>query len=323
MLLDRGGFDALVCNPPFMGGQKITGNLGTAYRNYLVEQLAGGKRGSADLCAYFFLRASRLLREPGQFGFLATNTIAQGDTREVGLDQLTANGCTIPRAVPSRPWPGTAALEVAHVLIRRGKWSGPFLLDDKPVKEITSFLTQPGAVSGTPYRLAANAGISFQGSIVLGMGFVLEPEDACRLIEKHSRNKDVVFPYLNAEDLNSRPDQSPSRWVINFFDWPLDRQSARTGYKGPVATDYPDCLAIIEEKVKPERMKNNRKVRRERWWQFGKAHQTFTRQSPAWNVCWFVRSSQSTCRFRSFRGALSTCTSCASLHLMIHWVLRF
>jgi hypothetical protein len=26
VFLDRGGFDAFVCNPPFMGGQKITGN---------------------------------------------------------------------------------------------------------------------------------------------------------------------------------------------------------------------------------------------------------------------------------------------------------
>ena len=80
------------------------------------------------------------------------------------------------------------------------------------------------------------------GSIVLGMGFVLEPDEARRLIDKDPRNKDVLFPYLNGEDLNSRPDQSPSRWVINFFDWPLDRDSAPEDYEGPVAADYPDCL---------------------------------------------------------------------------------
>ena len=79
VFLDRGGFDAFVCNPPFMGGQKITGNLGVDYRDYLVEHLARGKRGSADLCSYFFLQAASLLREGGQLGFLATNTIAQGD----------------------------------------------------------------------------------------------------------------------------------------------------------------------------------------------------------------------------------------------------
>ena len=28
VFMERGGFDAIVGNPPFMGGQKITGNLG-------------------------------------------------------------------------------------------------------------------------------------------------------------------------------------------------------------------------------------------------------------------------------------------------------
>src|SRR5262249_48788812 len=51
----RGGFDAVVGNPPFMGGSKITGNLGEPYREYLVRWLAKGQRGNADLVAYFFL----------------------------------------------------------------------------------------------------------------------------------------------------------------------------------------------------------------------------------------------------------------------------
>jgi hypothetical protein len=120
------------------------------------------------------------------------------------------------------------------------------------------------------------------------MGFVMTPEEAAGLIDKDPRNKDVLYPYLNGEDLNSRPDQSASRWVINFHGWPLRRAEAqewknadekgrkelnRQGiaapdYNGPVAADYPDCLRIVEEKVKPERAKLNRKVRRERWWQF-------------------------------------------------------
>ncbi|MGH7332159.1 MAG: Eco57I restriction-modification methylase domain-containing protein, partial [Candidatus Rokuibacteriota bacterium] len=164
----RRGFDAIVGNPPFLGGQRITGILGTDYRNTLVAHLAHGQRGSADLCAYFFLRARQLLREGGTAGMLATNTIAQGDTREVGLEQLAADGCAIVRAVPSRKWPGTANLEVAQVWIRRGSWAGEHVLDDRPVQGITPFLNPPGGVSGKPYRLAANANKSFQGSIVLG-----------------------------------------------------------------------------------------------------------------------------------------------------------
>lgn len=259
------GFAAIVSNPPFQGGQKITGALGTDYRDFLVEYLANGKHGSADLCSYFFLRASQLMREGGQCGLLATNTIGQGDTREVGLDQITTAGYTIPRAVPSRKWPGTASLEVAHVWLRHGNWRGLYMLDDKSVEGITSFLTSPGTVRGKPQILIANADKSFIGSYVLGMGFVLTPNEAQALIEKDPHNRDVLFPYLNGEDLNSRPDQSPSRWVINFHDWPLEQ-----------AETYPDCMKIVREKVKPERdllglkADPSAKGRARLWWHYGR-----------------------------------------------------
>jgi hypothetical protein len=269
------GFDALVGNPPFQGGQKITGVLGTDYRDFLVERIAGGKRGSADLCAYFFLKAQQLLDSNGGFGLVATNTIAQGDTREVGLDQLVGSGCVIPRAVPSRKWEGTASLEVAHVWLRKGKWQGKFILDEKAVDGITAFLTTPGKVLGNPHRILASQGKSFKGTEVNGMGFVLTPEEAQALIEKDSCNQDVLFPYLNGEDLNSRPDQSPSRWVINFKDWSLDAEydDPKKPKGRPYAVDYPDCLAIVKERVKPERDEKatgnstDRDVAK-RWWQF-------------------------------------------------------
>ncbi|MCT7960651.1 restriction endonuclease [Laspinema sp. D1] len=273
------GFDALVGNPPFMGGTTITGVLGTPYREYLVEWIAQGKRagGRVDLCAYFFLQAQQLIQENGGLGLVATNTIAQGDTREVGLDQLVEKGGTIFRAVPSRPWPGTASLEVAYVWLHQGKWQGDFVLEDKTVSGITPYLTVPGQSTGNPYRLAANEGKSFTGSKVYGEGFVLNPEEAQALIKKDPRNQDVLFPYLNGQDVNSNPDQSPSRWVINFFDWPLDaEQDDPKKPKGPpYAADYPDCLAIVEEKVKPERTRTNngkfvlRKPLPQQWWIYG------------------------------------------------------
>ena len=263
VVVKRKGFDAIIGNPPFVGGQRLTGSLGVPYREFLVDHIGRGRRGSADLCSYFFLNAARLLRVEGGFGLVATNTISQGDTREVGLDQVCGDGFTIPRAVASRPWPGVASLEVAYVWGRKGPWHGSCVLDETPTHGISSFLTAPGAVTGTPYRLKANEGKSFIGTYVLGMGFVLTPEEAQQLIAKDPRNKDVLFPYLNGEDLNSRPDQSPSRWVINFFDWPIEK-----------AMEYPDCFRIMEEKVKPERMqlKDNNDGRRRKayWWQYGR-----------------------------------------------------
>jgi hypothetical protein len=217
-----------------------------------------------------------LLREAGQLGFLATNTIAQGETREVGLDQVVGKGCVIPRAVPSRAWPGEASLEVALLWIRKGNWSNAYRLADNPASGITSFLTEPGTLPGTPYPLRMNAAKAFQGSVVLGMGFVMRPEDAQRLIDSDARNQQVLFPYLNGDDLNSRPDQSASRWIINFFDWPLDHDAAPQNYDGPVAADFPDCLAIVREKVKPERDKLGTKKDASAqgyakfWWQYGR-----------------------------------------------------
>src|SRR4029079_17648311 len=92
------GFDAMIGNPPFVGGQKITGTAGTNYRDHIVTWIADGARGSADLVAYFFLCATKVARS---LGFLATNTIAQGDTSDVGLRQLIDRGWTIHRAISS------------------------------------------------------------------------------------------------------------------------------------------------------------------------------------------------------------------------------
>ena len=201
-------------------------------------------------------------------GTLATNTLAQGGTREGSLDVIEKAGGAIVMAVRSRPWPGAAAVAVSQAVIHKGEWSGERVLDGRPVEYISTYFDDQKSI-GAPYRLEANAEKSFQGSIVLGKGFVLEPERAAELIERNPRNRDVLFPYLNGDDLNSRSDQSPSRWVINFRDWPLDRASAPEGYKGPVAADYPDCLEIVERWVKPERTaKKASDVAKYPWWQF-------------------------------------------------------
>src|SRR2546421_1783885 len=109
---------------------------------------------------------------------LATNTIAQGDTCEVGLDQIAEYGWVIPRAISSRKWPGEASLEIAHVWMRHGQWHGGYILEDKPVPKITPLLRSLGRVHGKPYKLNANSDKSFNGSKVDGMGFILSPEEA-------------------------------------------------------------------------------------------------------------------------------------------------
>lgn len=220
-VMKRGGFDALVGNPPFLGGKKISGAMGANLRGWLINVLAGRPADNADLVAYFFLRASSLLNEHGTLGLIATNTVAQGDTREVGLDQMVDSGFTITRAVQSRSWPSrNATLEFAAVWGTLDTVSSQAMMicDDESVPRISTLLEPAGRVEGKPERLAENARLAFIGCYVLGKGFVLESEEAQGWIEEEPRNAEVLFPYLNGEDLNSRPDCSASRWVIDFND---------------------------------------------------------------------------------------------------------
>ena len=69
----------------------------------------------------------------------------------------------------------------------------------------------------------------------------------------------MIFPYIGGEEVNTSPTHAHHRYVINFGE----RSEAECRRR------WPDLMAIVEERVKPERMKVNRQVRRDRWWQFG------------------------------------------------------
>ncbi len=259
-VMERGGFDAIVGNPPFLGGQKLTGAMGDNVRDWFVNILAEGRRGSADLVAYFFLRAFALLNRHGTVGLIATNTVAQGDTREVGLDRMVDSGFTITRAIQSRSWPSqSATLEFAAVWGTRDAVSPrtAMVCDDAPVARISSLLEPAGRAEGRPERLAENSGIAFQGCIVLGKGFVLEPEEAREWIAEDPHNAEVLYPYLNGEDLNSRPDCSASRWVIDF---------GLREFRGIETYRLP--FSRVVERVKPQRESVKVDYRRKYWWRF-------------------------------------------------------
>lgn len=259
-VMENGGFDAIIGNPPFLGGQKLTGTMGKNVREWYISTLADGNRGSADLCAYFYLRSYSLMRKGATLGLLATNTIAQGTTREVGLDEMTENGFTIFRSVQSKPWPVSSAnLEYAAVWGVRGPVPDAVAkdCDGMKVARITTLLEPQGKVDGQPIALKENKNIAFQGCIVLGKGFVISKEQAAEWIEADSKNKEVLFPYLNGEDLNSRPDCSASRWIIDFAALPISD-----------AEQYELPFNHVKKTVKFERANNKRKARKEYWWQY-------------------------------------------------------
>lgn len=249
-----GGFDIVLSNPPFMGGYKISSNFGDDYRRYLLSTFPPAA-GTADLCAFFFRRAFALLRPGGRLGMIGTKTLHEGDTREAGLKPILEGGGTIASARRTLLWPGEAGVHVDLVAIALGPVTDP-ILDGAKTEYISSRLDAEPDVEAV--RLAQNRGKAFQGSIVLGLGFVLRPSEAEELIARDRRNRECLFPYLNGEDLSSSRDQTPSRWVIQF-DERSDNEARR----------YPDLWQIVEERVHRWRqMKNQAKYPRmvNEWW---------------------------------------------------------
>ncbi|MDH6291895.1 Eco57I restriction-modification methylase domain-containing protein [Rhodococcus opacus] len=255
------GFDAIVGNPPFLGGKKISGALGSDYLVWLQRYDGGGLKGSADLAARFVLRAQKLLNSRGQLGFICTNTLVQGDTLEVGLAQAAQRGFTIRKGLTSHKWPSTSAnLEIVEFWASNAPVTanGERTLDGELVPQIGADLQLVGRVSGPKYRLTENDNLAFQGSVVVGLGFTLTHEEAYALIERDPHNAEALAPYVIGQDLTQRPDHSASRWIINFKEWSLERAEA-----------YPDLIDIVRQKVKPERVKVNRDAHRKYWWRYG------------------------------------------------------
>jgi hypothetical protein len=144
------------------------------------------------------------------------------------------------------------------------------------VATITAFLFHSGG-HDEPAKLVENVGKSFQGCVVVGMGFTFDNTDGkgvatpladmYRLTDEAPNSREVIFPYIGGEELNTSPTHAHHRYVINFGERTEDecRQS------------WPELLAIVEQKVRPEReaalaksWSKDKEKRAENWWQFSR-----------------------------------------------------
>jgi hypothetical protein len=264
---EKGGFDAMVGNPPFLGGSKISSNFGQAYLDWVLA-VHQESHGNADLVAHFFRRALELLRNGGAFGFIATNTIAQGDTRHSGLRWICLNGGHIYFARRRYKWPGQAAVVVSVVNIAKLRNSNahdtavslPRELDGREVERISAYLFPLGGHED-PARLTTNKDRVFGGAKIYGQGFVLTPEETALLVAKDQSNAERILPYIGGEEINDEPRHLFHRHVINFGTMSLEE-----------AAKWPDLLAIVEQRVKPERDLHTGNAialrQRQYWWRY-------------------------------------------------------
>lgn len=260
VIVKRGGFDGFVGNPPFFAGAWLRTLLGEACRRFIVAHLADGRtgiRGTADLCVYFLLRLTHLLRpRTASSGLVLSSVVMEGDSREVGIAFLQNSGHEVAVSF-SKPWPGAASVSYVTLWYGTGATNVPSAFASLMPKTGTSDSTV-----GEPHPLAENDSLVCKGHELQGDGFKLSFTEANQLLEKDPSSSQVIFPFLIGDSLNSSPTLEPSGMVINFGTRTLEE-----------ARLFPHALAVVTERVKPERdgytgSTGRDKYLRTYWWLF-------------------------------------------------------
>ena len=264
----NGGFDAIVGNPPFLGGTRISTVHGMTYFQWLTRNFPPAAH-LCDLVAYFFRRCYQLLRVRATMGLIATNTVAQGDTRNGGLTTICNSGGTIYNVKRRYRWPGQVSVVVCIIHIAKELDVADKRIDDKPVERISAYLFHRGG-NDDPHRLCGRNALFSAGSKIYGQGFLFDDDDdeatpiaeMERILQIEPESARRVFPYMGGSELNTDPTLAPHRYVIYFSDIDDEEELAR----------WPMLANIVREKVKPGRdalgdNPNNTPLKR-RWWAY-------------------------------------------------------
>ncbi|HEY9770977.1 MAG TPA: DNA methyltransferase [Coleofasciculaceae cyanobacterium] len=245
--------DAIIGNPPFLGGRELRKELGDEYTEKVYGQFKEVK-GQVDFCTYWFRKANDNLNTNGRAGLVGTNSVSQNTSRKASLDYVVEHGGYIHEAISSQVWSGEANVHVSIV-----NWSKQqpekLFLDDLPVERISTSLKTEIAVNFAK-QLKANKNYSFQACELSGKGFIVSEAEAKEWINKEHKNQYVLNPMLDGKSLINL--HLPKDWVIDFNDMSIEE-----------ACDYKLPFQRVKEKVKPERDLNRRKARRVNWRQYG------------------------------------------------------
>ncbi len=244
----NGGFDAIVGNPPFAGVTTLSRSSHANYTNWLRTywQDTGGK---CDLVAFFFRQAFDLVRDRGSLGLVATNTIAQGDTRESGLAPIRKSGGTIYSAIKRLKWPGQAAVIVSVIHVLKGKFNDQLYRNGSPVEDITSFLFSRGG-DDMPRRLEQDIEGVTKGVVPYGLGFVIDNstegciknEEVEEVLNAEPKSSNLIYEYIGGDEFNTSPIQKSTKSIVKF-----------DGMDYEEAAQFPLLLELVKKKVKPGR----------------------------------------------------------------------
>ncbi|MCY4600509.1 MAG: class I SAM-dependent DNA methyltransferase, partial [Acidobacteria bacterium] len=283
--------DAVIGNPPFLGGKLLITRLGEDYVSRMFATYAERVPAEADLVCYWFEKAGQQIAagRSQRAGLVATNSIRGGANRRTleaatqawqppsgkagsELPMVREGGPTSGLAQPPRlfeawsdePWViDGAAVRVSLVCFARTDDAAATdaRLDGRPVDEIYTDLTARRGNSGVDLtiaqRLPENAGVAFMGD-TKGGPFDVKGEQAREWLRLPTNpngrtNADVLKPWVNGMDLTRRP---AGKWIVDF-GWTMSASDAAL---------YEEPFRWAKERVYPMRQKNRREAYRDYWW---------------------------------------------------------
>lgn len=250
--------DAIIGNPPFLGGKHIRLVLGDKYVDRIFAKFPDVK-DSVDFCTYWFRLAHNHLGENCRAGLVATNSISQGKSRKAALDFITQNGGCIYDVISTQPWSGEAKVHISIINWLKTSETNEltYRIDHKIVPNITSSLKAEVDVSQA-VRLKANLNLCFQGVIPVGKGFLVTESQVNKWIQSDPKNCEVLKLFSMGANLAQNPHGKPERWIIDFNDMSLED-----------AIEYKLVFDHVKTYVKPERDKNRRETTKLNWWKYG------------------------------------------------------
>ncbi|WP_339098336.1 class I SAM-dependent DNA methyltransferase (plasmid) [Deinococcus sp. VB142] len=258
----------IVGNPPFLGNKRMRSGLGSGYIAQLRATYGERVPGDADLVAYWPEKAWELVKTGAtrRAGFVTTQAIRTGGSRKV-LERVLADGGGIFMAWQNEPWLQDGAAVRVSLFAFDGGTEQTRTVDGQAVASINASLS-PAEDVRMAAPLAENAGIAFQGPVKVG-AFDIPGELARLWLESPNpdgvSNADVLKPWVNGMDITRRPSDT---WIIDF-DLMTEEQ----------ARQYLLPFAYVEERVKPERLKNRDKQRSTFWWRLGRSGSDLKRAS--------------------------------------------
>ncbi|MDE3066804.1 MAG: class I SAM-dependent DNA methyltransferase [Verrucomicrobiota bacterium] len=279
--------DAIIGNPPFLDARQVTMIHGADYTKRMRAAFPDVP-GRADFCVHWFRKAHEVLKPGCRAGLVGTNTIRQNYSREGGLDYIVKHGGTIIEAVSSQPWSGESAVHVSIVNWTKGNSEerkmlfrlsgedreGPW--EKEPVQRINSSLSfVTDVAAAVPLKVNQNPKLCYEGQQPGHDGFRLEAQERDRLVSKDPKCAEVIFQYLNGDELLSGDGKHLPRSIIDFGSRLMDEAARyKAAFEQVKKLVLPDWRADAEaERKKTCKEKGEHQNRLQTWWQIKRPRQ--------------------------------------------------